>query len=244
LAAPKLAKAAAEEFLKSEKRLDILVNNAAVMMLPYRVMPDGVQEVVTTNYLSPFAFTQALLPLLVATAKQPGSDVRIVNLASRGHRFLAPGIQFRTVDDLNRECKDYMWPEMTRYGLSKLAVVLWTKELQRQFNADGVPITAISIHPGEVYTEGAHTLVVPWFLRPIYRFLIVPLAFVAVEKGIYTSLFAAAGKKIREEPENYRGAFLDPVAQLSKPSDDALREDLADDLWKLTNRVLKDARVF
>lgn len=85
---------------------------------------------------------------------------------------------------------------------------------------------------------------VPWFLRAIYRFLVVPLAFVSVDKGVHTSLFAAAGKKVKEEPENYRGAFLDPVAQLSKPSEDALREDLADDLWKLTNQVLKDARVF
>lgn len=151
---------------------------------------------------------------------------------------------------------------MTRYGLSKLAVVLWTKKLQRQFDAEGVPITVISIHPGEVYTgksyllppltqiiyvvlpEGAKTLAVPWFLRAIYRFLIVPLTFVPVDQGVYTSLFAAAGKKVKEEPENYRGAFLDPVAQLSKPSEDALREDLADDLWKLTNQILKDARVF
>lgn len=170
-------------------------------------------------------------------------------------------MQFRTIDDLNRECKDYMWPEMARYGLSKLAIVLWTKKLQRQFDAEGVPITAISIHPGEVYTgksplpsqthiihvvlsEGAKTLAVPWFLRAIYRFLIVPLAFVPVNQGVYTSLFAAAGKKVKEEPENYRGAFLDPVAQLSRPSGDALRENLADDLWKLTNQILKDARVF
>jgi hypothetical protein len=66
-------------------------------MLPYKVMPDGVQEVVTTkcvfffewdiamlkaihSYLSPFAFSQTLLPLLIATAKQPGSDVRVVNV--------------------------------------------------------------------------------------------------------------------------------------------------------------------
>jgi hypothetical protein len=95
-----------------------------------------------------------------------------------------------------------------------------------------------------VLPEGAKTLTVPWFLRPLYRFLIVPLSFVAVEKGVYTSLFASAGKKVREEPQNYRGAFLDPVAQLSKPSEDALREDLADDLLKLTNQVLRDARVF
>lgn len=95
-----------------------------------------------------------------------------------------------------------------------------------------------------VSLEGAQTLAVPWFLRPIYRFLIVPLAFVSVDQGVHTSLFAAAGKKVKEEPENYRGAFLDPVAQLSKPSDDSLREDLADDLWKLTNQVLEDARVF
>jgi len=73
-------------------------------------------------------------------------------LSSRGHRFLDPGVQFHNTEDLNRECKDYMWPEMTRYGLSKLAIILWTKKLQRQFDTEGISITAISIHPGEVYT--------------------------------------------------------------------------------------------
>ena len=71
-------------------------------MIPYKIMPDGVQEAMTTklvsyltrrlstllkitpSYLSPFAFTQTLLPLLIETAKQDGSDVRIVNV-----RFLA-----------------------------------------------------------------------------------------------------------------------------------------------------------
>ena len=105
-----------------------------------------------------------------------------------------------------------------------------------------LPLLIHVIHT--IVSEGAQTLGVPWFLRPIYRFVVVPLAFVAVEKGVYTSLFAAAGKKVKEEPENYRGAFLDPVAQLSKPSDDSLREDLADDLWGVTNQVLKDAGVF
>lgn len=105
-----------------------------------------------------------------------------------------------------------------------------------------LPLLIHAIHA--IVSEGAQTLGVPWFLRPIYRFVVVPLAFVAVEKGVYTSLFAAAGKKVKEEPENYRGAFLDPVAQLSKPSDDSLREDLADDLWGVTNQVLKDAGVF
>ena len=75
-----------------------------------------------------------------------------LQVSSRAHTFLSPGVQLRTIDDLNREYNNYMWPEMTRYGLSKLATVLWTKKLQRQFDAEGVPITAISMHPGEVYT--------------------------------------------------------------------------------------------
>ena len=83
----------------------------------------------------------------------------------------------------------------------------------------------------------------PWFLRPIYRFVVLPLKFASVEKGVRTSLFAAAGKKVKEEPENYQGAYLE-VMQLSKPSGDSLRGDLADDLWELTNRVLKDGQVF
>jgi len=81
----------------------------------------------------------------------PKPDSRL-QLSSKGHRILAPGVQLRTIDDINYECKDCAWPEISRYGLSKLAVVLWTKKLQRQFDAEGVPITAISVHPGEVDT--------------------------------------------------------------------------------------------
>ena len=66
--------------------------------------------------------------------------------------FLSPGVQFHTVNGLNCEYKNYMWPEMTRYGLSKLITVLWTKRPQKQPDADGVPITAIPLHPGRVYT--------------------------------------------------------------------------------------------
>jgi hypothetical protein len=152
---------------------------------------------------------------------------------------------------------------LARYRLSKLATVLWTKKLQREFDTQGVPITAISLHPGLVSTgapalailfrrlvinfvhiaEGTRSLPMPLLLRPIFRYIYIPLKFASVEKGVYTSLFAAAGKKVKEEPENYQGAYLDPVAQLSEPSVDASKEELADDLWKLTNQILTDAQV-
>ena len=157
-----------------------------------------------------------------------------------------------------------MIPALARYRLSKLAIVLWTKKLQREFDAQGVPITTISLHPGlvstgapvlvllshklifnvELLAEGTRAIPFPLLLRPIYRYIYMPLKFAPAEKGVYTGLFAAAGKKVKEEPENYQGAYLNPVAQLSEPSEDASKEELADDLWKLTNQILKDAQVF
>jgi len=83
----KAAEAAAEEFLKFEDRLDVIVNNAGVMLTPKGSKnDDGVDMQFGTNVLSPFAFNQKLFPILRETAKnsEPGS-VRIIWVSSSAH---------------------------------------------------------------------------------------------------------------------------------------------------------------
>ncbi|KAF9256617.1 NAD(P)-binding protein [Marasmius fiardii PR-910] len=81
LSSPKRAKAVAEEFIRRERRLDILVNNAGVFSGQFRGGDGALSTLVTVNYLSPFVFTKALLPLLAATALNDyKADVRIVNV--------------------------------------------------------------------------------------------------------------------------------------------------------------------
>ncbi|TFY79516.1 hypothetical protein EWM64_g4499 [Hericium alpestre] len=74
------AKAAAEEFLTKEKRLNLLINNAGRLTAEYVLTSEGIEESVAVNHLGHLVFTTTLLPLMKETAKEKGSDVRIVNV--------------------------------------------------------------------------------------------------------------------------------------------------------------------
>lgn len=95
-------KRAARRVLESEKRLDILVNNAAVLPGPVTLNANGISVSFTTNYLGPFLFTTELLPLLTATAKlSPENDVRVVNVGSTAHYDAPASARFGSLDDFN-----------------------------------------------------------------------------------------------------------------------------------------------
>ncbi|KAH7878248.1 uncharacterized protein C8R40DRAFT_1038546 [Lentinula edodes] len=215
LSDPREAKRAAETFMEKEKRLDVL-----------------------GNYLSPFVFTRTLIPLLTSTATEVNSDVRIVNLASIAHRFTPSGVKFSEIEDLNVQYRGKIMPGFMRYAHSKLLDILWTRSLQKHFNAASppIPIVAMSIHPGGVDTF-SHNWPLPWFWKPI-----VALAINDTEHGSYTSVFAAAAKVVRDEREKYCGAYLDnkPVGRIAVPSATARDDKLADDLWSSTMSLLKD----
>jgi NAD(P)-dependent dehydrogenase (short-subunit alcohol dehydrogenase family) len=121
--------------------LDLLVNNAGVMMPPRRrTTEDGFELQFGTNYLGHFALTAELLPLLTA-ARAP----RVVEVSSIAHRRAA--IRF---DDLQWERGYRPWPS---YGQSKLAMLLFALELQRRSDAAGWGLMSLAAHPGIARTE-------------------------------------------------------------------------------------------
>ncbi|HYD49021.1 MAG TPA: oxidoreductase [Terriglobales bacterium] len=130
----------AAELLARYPRLDVLVNNAGVMALPYCRTADGFEMQFGTNHLGHFALTGHLLPRLLAT---PGS--RVVNVSSTAHRI--GKIDF---DDLQGERRYSKWPA---YGQSKLANLLFTYELQRRLAAAGKSTIAVACHPGYASTN-------------------------------------------------------------------------------------------
>ncbi|KAJ1717549.1 hypothetical protein NYO67_219 [Aspergillus flavus] len=202
----------ARGILEREERLDILVNNATHMSMPLHKDQHGISISFGTNFLGPYLFTTELLPLLKMTARQaPG--VRIVNVSSRVHLALPTGIQFSSLDDFNRDfgSEDDHQNNRLRYGLSKLAMVLFSKEIQRRANEEGIPMVATSMHPGGVRTDGA-----------------------------LTPLFAAAHPLPFIERGKYGGAYLVPFGDIGKISEDGDSEQLAKDLWDTSERVLKD----
>ncbi|KAF8637990.1 hypothetical protein AX16_010622 [Volvariella volvacea WC 439] len=113
-------KAAAEEIMRKEKRLDLLINNAGIVVkLNEDIYPDGVLEYIMINYVGPWLFTLTLLPLLKQTAKKAGFDVRIVNVASHAHNFLPDGLRFRNLEELNNNFKSSLRMSSKFYQYSK-----------------------------------------------------------------------------------------------------------------------------
>ena len=118
-----------------------------IMCTPYSETKQGFETQFQTNYLSHYLFTRLLLPTLMSTAKtSPKGTVRIVNVTSDGHAKLAPkeGILFAD------KCHAMDVSPWTRYGMSKLANVLHTKELARRYGNSRV--LAVCLHPGTVKT--------------------------------------------------------------------------------------------
>lgn len=130
----------AERLLTAGRPVDLLINNAGVMALPKRqTTADGFEMQFGTNYLSHFALTGRLLPLLTA------AKARVVQLSSVAHR----GGAIR-LDDLNYE-RDYRpWPV---YQQSKLAMLMFAIELDRRSRANGWGLTSVAAHPGFARTD-------------------------------------------------------------------------------------------
>jgi NAD(P)-dependent dehydrogenase (short-subunit alcohol dehydrogenase family) len=122
------------------ERLDLLVNNAGVMALPYGTTADGFETQFGVNHLGHFALTGLLLPVLLAT---PGA--RVVTVSSMMHALA-------NIDpaDLNSERRYRRW---TAYARSKTANLLFTHELARRLRAAGADVVAAAAHPGYAATN-------------------------------------------------------------------------------------------
>ncbi len=120
-----------------EGDIDLLINNAGVMVPPLTRTADGFELQFGTNHLGHFALTNVLLEHVTG---------RVVTVSSTGHR--AGSIDF---DDLNWERKPYK--RGRAYGQSKLANLLFTAELQRRLTAAGSEVLATAAHPGYASTN-------------------------------------------------------------------------------------------
>lgn len=130
----------ADAFSAEFNQLDVLINNAGVMAIPYRQTADGFEMQFGTNHLGHFALTGLLLDMLLAT-----SGARIVNVSSSAHRF--GKMRF---DDLQGEAS---YTPFGAYGQSKLANMLFTLELKQRLLAKGADVLAIACHPGWAATN-------------------------------------------------------------------------------------------
>lgn len=180
-----------EVFKSNYDKLDILLNNAGVMMIPYAKTEDGFERTLGINHLGHFALTGLLLDILIKT---PGA--RVVNVASNAHY----GGEMDFDNLLYENGTDYS--PTKSYGRSKLANLLFTYELQRRFQMREYDVTALAAHPGISATNLANHLVpnmFSWLIPPVMK-----LFFQSSAMGALPSLRAAV------DPEARGGQYYGP----------------------------------
>ncbi|XP_064599849.1 retinol dehydrogenase 13-like [Liolophura sinensis] len=210
----------ARETLAAEKDIHILLNNAGIMMCPNWKSVEGYEMQFATNHLGHFLLTNLLLEKIKKSAPS-----RIINVSSRAH--IRGQINF---DDINFQ-KEYH-PRLA-YSQSKLANVLFTRELSRRLEGTGVTVNAL--HPGMVNTELARHMSEAgyhmWALYPLYPLLM--LVSKTPEQGAQTSIYAA----VSEEAGKVTGKYFSDCA-LKDPVLPENSEEVERRLWDLSEEMV------
>jgi NAD(P)-dependent dehydrogenase (short-subunit alcohol dehydrogenase family) len=210
LASQRQVRDLAAEFLARYERLDLLVNNAAVLPRRRQETVDGLEQQFAVNHLAPFLLTNLLLDIMRRSA-----PARVVTVSSEAHR--AGRIDFT---DLQGE-RSYR--RLRAYRQSKLANILFTRELSRRLH--GSRVTANAVHPGVVATGllfsgwRSARLIRPFLRRPAGGAR--PVSYVALSPEV-------AGVSGRY--------FVDqrPV----EPSERALDPETAKQLWEVSESLV------
>ncbi|XP_047568112.1 retinol dehydrogenase 13 isoform X1 [Lutra lutra] len=220
LASLKSIREFAAKITEEEKQVHVLVNNAAVMRCPHWTTEDGFEMQFGVNYLGHFLLTNLLLDRLKASAPS-----RIINLSSLAH--IAGHVDF---DDLNWEKRKY--DTRAAYCQSKLAIILFTKELSRRLQGTGVTVNAV--HPGVARTKlgrhtGMHSSAFSSFtLGPVF-WLLVKSPELAAQPSTYLA--------VAEELEGVSGKYFDGLKEKA-PAPEAEDEETAQRLWAESARLV------
>ena len=206
----------AKEYQKKYDRLDLLINNAGVMVPPYSKTADGFELQFGTNHLGHYALTGHLVDVLKKTA---GS--RVVNVSSMAHN--RGNLQF---DDLNWENRKYKpW---SAYGDSKIANIYFTRELKKRFEANGIDVTVTAAHPGWTATELQRNTGLASFLNNFFA--------QDISMGALPTLYAAVADDVNSGDYFGPSGFMEMNGYPKKVDSNKLSKDdkIAVMLWKVS----------
>ncbi|NHE56681.1 oxidoreductase [Cyclobacterium plantarum] len=215
----------AKSYQSKYDRLDVLINNAGVMMPPYTKTEDGFELQLEANYLGHFLLTGLLMNTILKTP-----DSRIVTLSSIAHKNAK--INF---EDLQSEKK---YSASTAYGQSKLACLLFAFELQRRLDKQGHNQTiSTAAHPGISTTELARHM--PRLVYTILKYTLAPMLTHPPKEGAKPTIVAAIGDA---EGGDYFGptGFQEFKGNPGKASATTLakNKDVAKRLWEVAEELV------
>lgn len=197
----------ARDFTRQHERLDVLVNNAGVVLRQRSMTEDGLESTFAINHLGYFLVTNLLLDVLKKSAPS-----RIVSVASAAHKFGKL--------DINGWPTGRDYSAFGAYANSKLANVLFTRELARRLKGTGV--TANCLHPGGVGTNLFRGL--PKFVQALIK-----LVTISAERGARTSIYLASSPQV----EGVTGKYFARRRQ-QESSEASRNEEAARVLWEVS----------
>ena len=212
LSSQKEVKSAAKEYLKMNRSLDILINNAGLINLKRRETIDGFEETFAVNHLAYFSLTNLLIDKL-----KESESARIINISSGAHQF----VKRMNFDDIQSE-KNYK--PFKVYSYSKLANILFTRKLSEILKDDNITVNCL--HPGVVATGFAsqNDSKFQKFLfklsKPFMR---------SSNKGAETSIYLSSSDDVSDVSGKY---FYN--SKISKISSGASNEEDTERLWRIS----------
>lgn len=215
----------AEEFRSGHDSLDLLINNAGIMWVPYATSPDGFESHMAANYFGHYLLTSLLLEEM---PDSPSS--RVVSLGSNTHRQGLKRIKFEDIHWSDEYSK------VKAYAHSKLACLLFANELDRRLRRAGKEVMSVASHPGVSATELDRHL--PDWQQRAYRML-SGLVTHPTSEGAKSTLLAALG------PDVEGGKYYGPqgVGEMRGPAGEAKQHPAAQDpdaaarLWDLSQEL-------
>ncbi|GJD09297.1 Retinol dehydrogenase 12 [Galdieria sulphuraria] len=215
------------DFCKKYSRLDILFCNAGVMALPKReTTKDGFEMQFGVNHLGHFLLTNLLLDRLIASAPS-----RVIVVSSYGHTF--GKIDF---DNLQWE-RNYSG--FAAYGASKLANILFVKELDKRLKQQNANVGVYAVHPGAVRTELARYILSSWW-KKLLAAPVLPLSYLLMKDpyhGAQTQIRCAIDPSLQQSSGKY---FAD--CKETTPSAAARDARVAEKLWQVSEQLVGMAK--
>ncbi len=220
LSEPKSIYLAASRYKEMYDSLDVLINNAGLILKERTIEATGYETTFAVNHLGHFLLTLLLIDLLKKSAPS-----RIINVSSEAHRFTKLNLE-----DTNME-KEYK--SFRVYSNSKLANVMFTYELSRRLEGTGVTVNAL--HPGFVNTnfgKNQNNKLTKLFSKLTNLFTI------NAQKGAKTSIYLASSTEVKEITGKYY-----KKSKVARSSKESYKLKLQEELWELSQEYMKNTEL-